>query len=888
MYDIEPVIPLIEAGYTLLTPNFRLARAVRSEWNVTRSASGDQVWQAPDIHALEPWLIQQWKNAVDRGELPLQLRLGGAQITELWQQVIAASERNKDAAQLLQPAAAARQAQSARDTLMRWQVDTAQYAVMQQFQFDMDCSTWLQWQRQFEERLNTRKLVTATDCIRQLLQLSSQQRLYKVALLDFDDVPALFSAALATLCVEIVEVQPRGKRAEGTARAAPDKATELQAAAHWACTVNRREPGASVAIVLPDMVTDKSAIEYFLRREFDCLGEKYTSLPVNFSAGMALDQVPVVRAALQALHCSGKQTPLDDIVALMQSRFTRSTASESALGNLLIKQLFEVGRKQIKTSDLRQVANDVHLGDLRGHVLGEILQQQAQIRSLRARATPGDWVPVLCEILDLWAWPGTTALDSLEYQQVELWYRVLEDMAAYDVICEPLPFSDFLNLLQRHCAQQVFQPQTADSKVQVLGVLEAAGLKFDYMWLSGMQAKEWPGPAKPNPFIPVALQVRLQMPHANAEREWAFVAVLMEQYMHSAAVVEASYTQQVDGVPELPSALLDDFDWQDPMQAIGVPGEWSERWQRRQIEAVDDSFGPPILAGELDQTRGGSGLIEDQSNCPFRAFAKHRLKSLPLAAVHVAISAADRGSVLHDALYALWGDLENSTTLSAMPDPELEEVIMRAVASALGEVKRSLWLSVDGSFWDIERKRLEQLLKEWLLVEKQREPFVVCAREESVELVVSGLPLRLRVDRIDQLDDGSKAVIDYKSGRSYLRDWLGERPPKPQLPLYIGALAETPGALTFAQVRSRDCKYVGLGANQIMPKFTTDIPKAVRGRMPAQDWDQLCTLWQEGLAALADGYLNGDAQVDPLSPGSCNWCGQQVLCRIGQQSVGAA
>ena len=71
------------------------------------------------------------------------------------------------------------------------------------------------------------------------------------------------------------------------------------------------------------------------------------------------------------------------------------------------------------------------------------------------------------------------------------------------------------------------------SNVQVLGPLEAAGLGFDQLWLCGMQADRWPAPARPNPFIPQPLQRRLQMPHASAQREWAFATALMDQFTRS-------------------------------------------------------------------------------------------------------------------------------------------------------------------------------------------------------------------------------------------------------------------------------------------------------------------------------------------------------------------
>ena len=40
--------------------------------------------------------------------------------------------------------------------------------------------------------------------------------------------------------------------------------------------------------------------------------------------------------------------------------------------------------------------------------------------------------------------------------------------------------------------------------------LEAAGHEYDALWICGLARELWPAPAKPDPFIPLALQQELQ------------------------------------------------------------------------------------------------------------------------------------------------------------------------------------------------------------------------------------------------------------------------------------------------------------------------------------------------------------------------------------------
>ena len=138
-----------------------------------------------------------------------------------------------------------------------------------------------------------------------------------------------------------------------------------------------------------------------------------------------------------------------------------------------------------------------------------------------------------------------------------------------------------------------------------------------------------------------------------------------------------------------------------------------------------------------------------------------------------------------------------------------------------------------------------------------------------------------------QLADGSQLIIDYKSGRSTANDWLGQRPAKPQLLLYgIASEADPQGrsvaALSFAQVRPRDCTYAGAGSVEAAPGIRTDIAKLVGDKLPADDWDSLNQVWRHTLEQLVQNFVAGDARVDPLGLGSCSYCGLQPLCRVGE------
>ena len=162
-------------------------------------------------------------------------------------------------------------------------------------------------------------------------------------------------------------------------------------------------------------------------------------------------------------------------------------------------------------------------------------------------------------------------------------------------------------------------------------------------------------------------------------------------------------------------------------------------------------------------------------------------------------------------------------------------------------------------------------------MERDRPAFTVAAMEQGLEVSLGGLELRLRIDRVDTLEGGQSLLIDYKSGRNSISQWLGARPAQPQLPLY--GIATDVDGIAFAQVKSRECKLQGLGDVEGVPGVKSEIEKAVKRSSTAADWATLKREWEDTLARLAGEFISGEAEVAPL-PDACNYCGLQSLCRV--------
>ena len=121
-------------------------------------------------------------------------------------------------------------------------------------------------------------------------------------------------------------------------------------------------------------------------------------------------------------------------------------------------------------------------------------------------------------------------------------------------------------------------------------------------------------------------------------------------------------------------------------------------------EQFTDWQGLPLPEGSA--FRGGARLLQNQSACPFRAFAVHRLGAASLDHPHEGLDARDRGILLHAALSELWSKLATQQRLEMMPHDELASVIAGAVDSALARLRRTRASSFQARFLELERARL--------------------------------------------------------------------------------------------------------------------------------------------------------------------------------------
>ena len=151
------------------------------------------------------------------------------------------------------------------------------------------------------------------------------------------------------------------------------------------------------------------------------------------------------------------------------------------------------------------------------------------------------------------------------------------------------------------------------------------------------------------------------------------------------------------------------------------------------------------------------------------------------------------------------------------------------------------------------------------------------------------------VDRIDQLADGRRVIIDYKTGAAIdTRNWASARITEPQLPIYAALAASEPVAsVVFAKVLAYKPGFSGIAEE-------TDLLPGVRGlgdpkekRFDPEhfpDWPAVITHWHDSLHAIAREVREGVAGVMVADEAALAYCPVLPLLRLAerQRQIGRA
>ena len=673
--------------------------------------------------------------------------------------------------------------------------------------------------------------------------------------LELDDVPPAmqrFLAASRTPSLVLpagppaatMRLLPLASRPRVQPTANAQAVEELAVAAAWTRECLARQPAGRIGVVVAGLGSAFGTIERRFNAAFADISEPANQ--VNVSGGIPLAQEPVCRDALELLAFTADGLDHEGLRALSASPFLELT----------------LPRRLPRRAALRDLLEAPGLGRLRN---AHDAAQQTRSGAKAAR-----------RILDAAGW-ASGGLDSQEIQAKRQFEQCLTDFAFAHNVGAIQTWHVAVGGLKQLAGSRLFAPQGGDAPIQILGRAESIGLTFDHLWLAGMHHGGWPPVPEPNPLLPLAVQRTAGVPSLALDQELARARRMTERWRRSARHLVASYATeaQSDAAPVQPSRLVRDFEPAAVDDVLDQPSlatnghPWAQVHRLSLVEYIDEWAGPAPQSDSETQP-GGAAVVQDQSLCPFRAWARHRLGLQEGTLRDRFPNEAERGAIMHNVLAELARRHPQRDRLANVPPDEVAGVVDSAMP-------RGNWPS---HYREREAKRLQNLVVEWLGKESARPPFSVVLVEEPHTIDIGGLRLSLRIDRIDEVaadPDGRRGnlLIDFKTGQVSIYRWLGARPEDPQLPLYALASKQSVHGVAYAQIRLGESRLTGV----------VD-PTAIAGRFASAEhfagksFDELLVDWRTALTALAEQFQTGFAAVDPSRPAVCRRCHLHALCRV--------
>jgi ATP-dependent helicase/nuclease subunit B len=322
---------------------------------------------------------------------------------------------------------------------------------------------------------------------------------------------------------------------------------------------------------------------------------------------------------------------------------------------------------------------------------------------------------------------------------------------------------DYPDVFQTAFADRmVRRPESASAQLHIYGQLEARLTESDRVILGGLVEGVWPPAPRIDPWLsrPMRHELGLDLP----ERRIGLSAHDFAQLLGAGEVI-LTHAAKVGGAPAVASRFL------HRLEAVAGEERWKEakRAGENYVRFADELDRPdkvepipqpaPKPPRETRPLKLSVTAIEDWLRDPYTIYAKYILRLDPLDPVDMPLSAADRGSAIHDSL----GEF-TQTFATALPDNialTLRGVGEKYFAPLMERPEaRALW-------WP-RFQRIAAWFAEWEIARRSNIADIKAEIRGEIGIPLDNARtfiLSARADRIERRHDGTYAILDYKTGQ---------------------------------------------------------------------------------------------------------------------------
>ena len=838
-YPLNLIIEAMRDGAAIITPNNRLAEQLLARYITD---DGRRTLEKPTCLPYQAFLQHIFERLCHQSPFEAHpVLLNDGQLRTVWRHVLSPDENSQHHQKLLN------------SVLSAWTICNDWQINLPHPDFDLTEHTqqFETWRASGEARLHSLHALAKQQLAAHLIKHLKHPPFQRIIWICFDDYTPIQQALqthLNALGVEQHHYDFTGNATHHTYQCiARDKHDEY---AHMLHFVQEKldEKATHIGLVIPDLNQDASNLLRYFKRH---LSEDM----FNISLGKPLSEYPLVAHALQWISLNQTELSQHQAQLLLSSPYLVGAQSEFLARASCVNNIPLLQERRIPFSRFKSAIQTS------APALAEAL---STLKSYPKNQTPLAWARLFYARLTQLGFPGEAGLTSAQYQCFQRLIALMDDFIALSIVTPSMCAKEAFRALHDLAKNTIFQPEKSDAPVQILGLLEASGCTFDAVWMSGATDQKLPTRTRLSAFIPIALQRDLDMPYANASREQRLAEKRLSRLQLASFEQVFSYPILVGDMPALPSPLITNY---PELPKTRTPIDITRPVL---LLTEQEPYNYPLT--EQDSRTGGTARLADQAQCPFKAFAAHRLQATTQPDPTEGPDAMLRGQVIHQVLERLWGHLKTQRALIMCHAVTLEHAIDAAIHEALLPVKAYKPTSFPELIQTVEQERLKRLVHACLSWDKSRPAFDIEAIEATFHLTLGDLEFRVRVDRIDRLYSGEKWVIDYKSRIPSPLPWHEERPESPQLLVYA-LLDNAIRGLLFVELKNGQTTCRGL------TEETSDL-QGIKSIQHDESWSTYQHTWHQRLITLAHEFQTGHSVPRPIKKSTCQTCNFQPLCRI--------
>ena len=854
-----PISEALVAGATLIVPSPQRQAAIRAEWGRLQRDAGHLLWNTPRIATFAQFaehnLNEQWA----RAHLPDRLLPAGAE----WARV---RELRREAG----GTAEARALLNSVRTLADWRISRNAKVLGGSPESDLLIETL--------SALETLSAEQGRKPLRDWLE-QIEPTGDKLLAIGAGSLPGAQRETLTRMGAEMAPMI--ASHSEVSLATAEDDEHELELIAAWCRRQLEIDPARRLLIVDARLRQRRALYDRLLSQtlspsEWLSPAPRAASTAFTIEGGRPLSEFPLIGQALLTLRLLTGRLRFDEVVRWLRLPFLDGN---DVFAGAAIEAILRMGRKfEFAGEELAAVLEHAE-GPAAASLAARLRQGLATLAG--GRRTPVEWAPRLLGALRQLGWHGARALQSDEQQTVNRWHALLDEYSALGAWLPTATASEAVAVLADLAGERNFDPASVEAPITLTESHDDPAVRYDGIWVAGLDAAQWPPPPRPDVFIPLRLQVAARVPWASAAGQTGAARQALAGWRAATDSLVCSWARLEGDAQRSPSPLLTHL----PGHRVYAPAPRSitlaAALHRPELEPLEDVDG--VRVDTRQNVAGGVTPLALQAECGFHAYGEMRLKARELENPEPGVSSRERGMLLHKALELVWiklvGHFNLIHTGAQLWRPMIADSVSAAVVSVFrGHVPAELRPAVEREVY-----RLEQLIEKLLEVECSRASFEVETLEARREVSIGGGQFELRIDRIDRIEGGGYAILDYKSGDSRGLRWQGEVVRDPQLLAYLMAeRGRDVLALANVSLANGRAKFIGKSSHKGLLPGVNGLPGMNPNKVPAEQiaaaWQAETERWLHGVQMLAASYVAGHAPVQP-APDVCRNCHLTTLCR---------